>query len=361
MKANTETAHLKRVSHWKLYILILFVVFTVIFVLSLNLGYAEIPFRNILIILLKQIPVLQDVVDSSFIPNYETVEVIIIHLRLPRVVNGALVGAALATAGVAYQGIFRNPMASPYVVGASTGASVGAALVLVLGVGISLLGVNTLQILAFCGSLITVLFVYSISRLGSKVPVTTLLLTGIAVGLLQNAIVTFLRALASDRILHGLTYWLIGSLVPTENWGDVFSILPFIVVGMVISYMYSRDLNIIALGEKQAQYLGVETEKVKKILLIAGALMTAAAVSISGLIGFVGLIIPHLTRIIIGPDHRVLLPTSAILGATFLVACDAVARVVMGSGEAPVGVITAFAGAPFFLYLLRRKRKGYAM
>jgi len=361
MEANAEAAHLKRVSHWKLYILILLVVFAVVFVLSLNLGYAEIPFRNILIILFKQIPGIEGFVDSSIVPNYETVEVIIVQLRLPRVVNGALVGAALAAAGVTYQGIFRNPMASPYVIGASTGASVGSALVFVLGVGLSFFGVNTLQIFAFCGSLLTVLFVYTISRVGSKVPVTTLLLTGIAIGLLQNAVVTFLRTLASDKIFHGLTYWLIGSLVPTENWGDVFSILPFIVAGMIISYMYSRDLNIIALGEKQAQYLGVEIEKVKRILLISGTLMTAAAVSISGLIGFVGLIIPHLTRIIIGPDHRVLLPTSAILGATFLVICDAFSRVAMGSGEAPVGVITAFAGAPFFLYLLRRKKKGYAM
>ena len=252
-------------------------------------------------------------------------------------------------------------MADPYVIGASTGASVGSALVIVLGVGVSLLGVSTLQILAFVGSLTTVLLVYTISRVGSKVPVTTLLLTGIAVSLFQNAIVTYMKTIASDKLLHGLTFWIIGSLAPTENWEKVWAILPLIIVGAAVAYMYARDLNILALGEDQAQHLGVEIERVKRILLVSGALMTAAAVSISGLIGFVGLIIPHLTRVLIGPDHRVLLPTSAIVGASFLMICDALSRVIMGSGEAPVGVITALSGAPFFIYLLRRKRKGYAV
>jgi len=359
MKTDVEIAHLKRVSHWKLYLLILSVVFAVTFVLALNIGYSQIPFRDILIIISKQVPILQDVVDASIIPiKHET---IIMQLRLPRVICGALVGAALATGGVIYQGIFRNPMADPYVIGASTGASVGSALVLFLGISISFFGVNTLQVLAFVGSLSTVLLVYTLARVGSKVPITTLLLTGIAVGFLQNAIVMYLQTTASTELLHGWAYWIIGSLVPTENWGDVFSILPFVVIGLIVAYLFSRDLNILALGEDQAQYLGVEIEKVKRILLITGGLLTAAAVSITGLIGFVGLIIPHLTRILIGPDHRVLLPTAAIAGATFLMTCDAFARVIMGSGEAAVGIITAFAGAPFFLYLLRRKKKGYKM
>ncbi len=359
MKTDSETAHLRRVSHWKLYLVILLIAFGIVFVLSLNLGYAHIPFSDILVILAKQVPLLNNVLDYSGIST--TAEVIIVQIRLPRVVCGALVGAALATAGVTYQGIFRNPMADPYVIGASTGASVGSALVIVLGVGVSLLGVNTLQILAFVGSLTTVFFVYSISRVGSRVPVTTLLLTGIAISLFLNAIVTYLKTIASDRLLHGLTFWLIGSLAPTENWDKVFAIIPFILVGVVVAYLYSRDLNIMALGEDQAQHLGVEIEKVKRILLVSGALLTAAAVSISGLIGFVGLIIPHLTRVLIGPDHRVLLPTAAIVGAAFLMICDVLSRVVMGSGEAPVGIITALAGAPFFIYLLRRKRKGYTV
>ncbi|MCW4035176.1 MAG: iron chelate uptake ABC transporter family permease subunit [Candidatus Bathyarchaeota archaeon] len=359
MKPDAETVHLRRVSHWKLYIIILLAAFAIIFVLSLNLGYATIPFRDIIRILTNEVPLLNNLVDTTGISAANVS--IISQIRLPRVICGALVGAALATAGVGYQGIFRNPMADPYVIGASTGASIGSALVMVLGVGVALFGVNTVQIFAFVGSLITVLVVYTISRVGSKVPVTTLLLTGIAVSLFQNAIVAYLKTVASDRILHELTYWLIGSLSATENWDKVFAVLPFIIIGGIISYMYSRDLNILALGEDQAQHLGVEIERVKKVLLVSGALMTAAAVSISGLIGFVGLIIPHITRVLIGPDHRVLMPTSAIVGAAFLMMCDAVSRVIMGSGEAPVGVITALAGAPFFIYLLRRKRKGYTV
>ncbi|MGF3522042.1 MAG: FecCD family ABC transporter permease [Candidatus Bathyarchaeia archaeon] len=357
MKTDTEHIHLKRVSRWKFYIVGLLLAFAVILFLSLNLGYSPIPYDDILTTLLKHIPGLNALVENVDVAK--TTEIIITQIRLPRVLCGALVGAALATAGVIYQGIFRNPMADPYVIGASTGATVGSALVLVLGVGLSFFGVNTLQIFAFIGSLITVIFVYNISRVGSRVPVTTLLLVGIAVSLFLNAIVTYLQTIASDRILHGLTFWIIGSLAPTENWDKVWSILPFIVTGFIVSYLYSRNLNILALGEEQAQHLGVETEKVKMILIVTGALLTAAAVSISGLIGFVGLIIPHLTRVLIGPDHRILLPTAAIVGASFLMFCDALSRVVMGSGEAPVGIITALSGAPFFVYLLRRKKKGY--
>jgi len=359
MTANAETNRSRNVSRWKLYILILLAAFGAIFVLSLNLGYAPIPFRDILNVLGNQVPFLNNIIDASGVdPTYA---VIISQIRLPRVICGALVGAALATAGVTYQGIFRNPMADPYVIGASTGASVGSALVFVFGINISILGINTLPVFAFIGSLVTVLVVYTISRVGSKVPVTTLLLTGIAMSLFQNAIVTYLKTVADDQILHGLTFWLIGSLSSTENWDKVYAILPFVVLGAIICYLYSRDLNILALGEDQAQHLGVEIEKVKRILLVAGALMTAAAVSISGLIGFVGLIIPHVTRVLIGPDHRVLIPTSALVGASFLMISDAVSRVIMGSGEAPVGIITAFAGAPFFIYLLRRKNKGYKL
>jgi iron complex transport system permease protein len=359
MKTDSEPTHVRRVSHWKLYLLIMATIFVIVFVLALNLGFAPISFNDILTILLKQIPGIGNLVDSSTVPK--TAEVIIMQIRLPRIICGALVGAALATAGCVYQGIFRNPMADPYTIGASTGATLGAALVIVLGVGVSLLGVNTLQILAFVGSILTVLLVYNISRVGSRVPVTTLLLTGIAVSLFQTAIVTYLKVIAEESLLHNLTFWIIGSLSSTENWNDVWSILPLIVIGIVVSFLFSRDLNILALGEDQAQHLGVDIEKVKRILLVSGALITAASVSISGLIVFVGLVIPHLTRVVMGPDHRILLPTSAIVGASFLMICDAIARVVMGSGEAPVGIITALSGAPFFIYLLRRKRKGYSM
>ncbi len=186
-------------------------------------------------------------------------------------------------------------------------------------------------------------------------------LTGIAITYFQSGNSHFPANNCFTIVLHGLTLWFIGSITDLHGWGDVWSVFPFLIIGFIIAYLYSRDLNIFALGEDQARHLGVEIEKVKMILLICATLMTAAAVSISGLIGFVGLIIPHLTRLVVGPDHRILLPTSAMVGAAFLMASDSIARVIMGATETPVGVITAFVGGPFFIYLLRRKSKGYSI
>jgi len=357
MEIDAGESHLRRVSHWKLYFVLLTGVLLLVFIFSLNIGFSHIPFENILKILAKNIPILGDLVDVSGISEVQ--ESIIIHIRMPRVLGGALVGVALAAAGVAYQGIFRNPMADPYTIGAMGGASFGAAVAIVLGIGVALLGVNTVPIFAFVGALGAVFLVYAISREGSRVPVTTLLLSGLTVTIFFNALVTYLKLIAGDK-LHALTFWIMGGFTYT-NWTDVTSILPFIIIGTAVIYLYARDLNILVLGEEQAQHLGVELEKVKKILLASGALMTAAAVSISGLIGFVGLIIPHLTRILIGPDHRILLPTSAIMGASFMMICDALARVIIAPSELPVGVITAVSGGPFFIYLLRRKRGGYTV
>ncbi len=278
-------------------------------------------------------------------------------VRLPRVLCGVMVGAALAAAGTVYQGMFRNPMADPFVISASQGAALGAAMAIVLGVGTSLLGTNAIPVFAFIGCIASVLVVYFISRVGSRVPITTLLLSGIAVGLFELAIITYLQTIAGER-LGPLTFWIIGSLSSSRvTWGGILSILPFIIVGLVITYAYSRDLNLLSLGEDQAQHLGINVERVKLILLISGAFMTAAAVSISGLIGFIGLMIPHMTRLLVGPDHRILLPASVLLGATFLVFCDGIVRLLSSPSEVPVGVITVMSGVVFFLFLLRRKKR----
>jgi len=333
------------------------VALTLTIILSLNVGFAQIPFSTVLKILAKRMPFLGNLVDSSSVSYVE--ETIIIQIRMPRILAGALVGAALAAAGVVYQGIFRNPMADPYVLGVSAGAAVGASLAIVLGIGFTLLGVSTVPISAFAGSLIAVFVVYNVSRVGSRVPVTTLLLSGIAVSIFLSAIVAVLQVIAGEK-LHIIVFWLMGGFSYVE-WKDVWAVLPLICLGTVIIYFYARDLNILALGEETAQHLGVDVEKVKKLLLVFGSLVTAAAVSISGLIAFIGLVIPHITRIMIGPDHRVLLPTSIIVGASFLVICDAVARVTVSPVELPVGVITALSGGPFFVYLLRKKKESYAI
>lgn len=354
---GVETTYFRRVSRWKLLLIILIAVLIVTIVLSLNVGFAQIPFHTILTILAKRIPFIGSLVDSSNISYSE--ERIILELRMPRILAGALVGAALAAAGVVYQGIFKNPMADPYVLGVSAGAAVGASLAIVFGIGFTLFGVNTMPILAFAGSLAAVFIVYNISRVGSRVPVTTLLLSGIAVSIFLSAIVAILQVIAGKK-LHAIVFWLMGGLSYVE-WKDVWAILPLIFLGTVVIYFFARDLNILSLGEETAQNLGVDVEKVKKVLLIFGSLVTAAAVSISGLIGFIGLMVPHITRIMIGPDHRILLPTSIIVGASFLVVCDAVARVIVSPVELPVGVITALSGGPFFIYLLRKKKESYAI
>ncbi|NLE05890.1 MAG: iron chelate uptake ABC transporter family permease subunit, partial [Crenarchaeota archaeon] len=259
--------------------------------------------------------------------------------------------------GTVFQGLFRNPMADPYTISASQGAALGAALAIVLGLGVSTFGTGAISILAFISCIISVLVVYSISRVGSKVPISTLLLSGIAVGIFEMALITYLQTISGEKLGH-LTFWLIGSLSSSRaNWFGVISVIPFIFAGMIITYLYSRDLNLFTLGEDQAQHLGVNLERSKIILMVSGACMTGAAVSISGLVGFIGLMIPHVARLIFGPDHRILLPASALLGATFLVFCDGLARVIASPTEVPVGVITAISGVTFFLYLMRRKKR----
>lgn len=356
-KDEVETTYFERFSRWKLMIIILTAALMVSIVLSLNIGFTQIPFPTVLKILAKRLPFLGSLVDQSGVSYSE--ETIIIQIRMPRILAGALVGAALAAAGVVYQGIFKNPMADPYVLGVSAGAAVGASLAIVLGIGFTLLGVSTVPISAFIGSLAAVFMVYNISKVGSRVPVTTLLLSGIAVSIFLSAIVAVLQVIAGER-LHIIVFWLMGGFSYVE-WKDVWAILPLICLGTVAIYLYARDLNILALGEETAQHLGVNVENVKKLLLIFGSLVTASAVSISGLIAFIGLVIPHITRIIVGPDHRILLPTSIIVGAFFLVVCDAVARVIVSPVELPVGIITALSGGPFFIYLLRKKKESYAI
>jgi iron complex transport system permease protein len=279
----------------------------------------------------------------------ECQELIIIGVRLPRVLLAGLVGAALATAGCAMQGLLKNPMADPYIIGISSGAGLGAALSMyILHLPV--------QLLSFILALITILIVYNISKITGKVQVDTLLLAGIAVGFLLNAITSLIMVM--ERSIHELFTWLMGGFW-TADWEKVKITFILVIVGIVLIYRYAWSLNVMLMGEEQAQYLGVNIEQVKLHVLILSSLITAAAVSVSGLIGFVGLIIPHIMRIIVGPDHRILFPASTLMGAIFLLLADTSVRTVfiLNEGELPVGIITAMFGAPFFIYLLRKRRK----
>lgn len=314
-------------------------------------GSVHIPLGAVLEIVASRLP---GVGLSPDVPA--TWNTILWDLRLPRVAQGALVGASLALSGAAYQGLFKNPLADPYLVGVASGAGLGAVVVLLTGVPMYLGGFGLLPIAAFAGGSGAVVVAYSIARNSRGTPTTTLILAGVAIASLTAA-VSSLLILRSDPELRPVLSWLMGSLISSE-WSESAIVLAYVAPGMVVLLGFGRMLNVLQLSEDHAAMLGVPVEKVKLLLIAAATLVTAAAVSFSGLIGFVGLVAPHVVRLIWGPDYRFLLPMSAIVGATFLVLADLVARTIVSPGELPVGMVTAFCGAPFFLYLLRRRRLG---
>jgi len=288
-------------------------------------------------------------------------ETIIFQIRMPRVIGGALVGAALATAGVLFQGLLRNPMADPYIIGTSAGAALGATIAMMLPINLAFLGFGLVPVMAFCGALGTVILVYNLARVGGKTPIISMLLAGFVVSALLFAIMAFLMSMGErfDLNLHAVYSFLFGHISVT-GWGQIVVIAPIVIGGIIGARFFAFHLNAFSLGEEGAAYLGVEVERDKILILGLGSLLTAAAVSISGLVGFVGLVVPHAVRLSLGPDHRFLLPASALAGSAFLVIADLLARILLAPVEIPVGVITAIIGAPFFIYLLRHTRREYA-
>jgi iron complex transport system permease protein len=286
--------------------------------------------------------------------------IVVMDIRLPRVVLGALVGSALAVSGAVMQGLFRNPLADPGIIGVSAGAGFGAAAFIVLGNSVlapvmAILGIYAVPLAAFLGGLVTTLLLYRIGTRGGVTSVATLLLAGIALGALTGAMTGVLVYVADDQELRDLQFWGLGSLAGS-NWEKTASAAPIILIMLVSVPFLARGLNGLTLGEAAAAHIGVRVQRLKNIssLLVAGA--TGASVAVSGGIGFVGIVVPHLLRLTIGPDHRYLLPASALLGAILLIAADTLSRTIVAPAELPIGIITAFAGAPFFLWILLRRR-----
>jgi len=289
-----------------------------------------------------------------------TDETILLQIRLPRVIAGALVGAALASAGVLFQGLLRNPMADPYIIGTSAGAAFGATIAMMLPVSLTFLGFGLVPIAAFLGALGAVLLVYNLARVGGKTPVVSMLLAGFAVSAMLTAVMFFMVTLSGrTEMLQSVYSFLMGS-ISVSGWRKLVVVAPLAVGGIVAARFLAARLNAFALGEEGAAYLGIDVERDKLLVLALGSLLTAAAVSISGLVGFVGLVVPHAMRLVLGPDHRLLLPAAALFGAAFIVLADLVARTMLAPTEVPLGIITALIGAPFFVYLLRRTRREYA-
>ncbi|MBN2259100.1 MAG: iron ABC transporter permease [Clostridiales bacterium] len=324
----------------------------VIMLLLVTLGTAHIPIVDILKIVGKKIPFINQVIDDSSISNaYRT---IVLNLRFPRVIMAFIVGAGLSSSGLIFQGAFRNPMADPYVLGISSGAAFGATIVMILGLNFTLLNFNAISIGAFIGAAMTTFFVFSVASFQKSKNMTMLLLTGIAISFFLSSFISLLMTLNRDMI-ENIFFWTMGS-VSTASWDKVSSIIIGTAIGIAIFMYYSTELNIILTGESNAKALGVNVNRVRKILLYTASFVSALAVSVSGIIGFVGLIIPHAVRLVIGSDNRKLLPLTVITGGVFLAISDGIARSIASPMEIPLGVITAFIGTPYFVFLLLRKK-----
>lgn len=340
--------------------------------IRLNLPLRLAGLTVILLVLLTAAAILSSSLGAIYVPPGQVAKVVANHLmgetyfdvpretdqiiwqiHIPRMILGALVGMSLAMAGAVLQGLLLNPLADPYIIGVSAGAAVGAGIAMLSGLSGLFLGFGV-PLLAFFFALSAVITVYMLARKSGRVSILSFILAGIVVGSFMWAMLTLILVAAPNQGLERIIFWTMGSLAGSDPWARVIVLTPFALLGFFGLYAFARDLNLFAIGEESARYLGVEVESLKRILIAIVALVTAAAVSVSGTIGFVGLMIPHITRRLVGADHRVLIPCSALVGAVFMIIADAAARSIMAPTEIPVGAITALFGAPFFLYLLRK-------
>lgn len=278
---------------------------------------------------------------------------LLLDLRLPRIALAIITGAALSTSGAAFQGVFRNALAEPYLLGVSAGAALGATIGIIWR-PLASLGIYTVPILAFVGAVLAAFLVYRLATFAGRTSSSSLILSGVAVGSTLTALTSFLMV-ATERDLHTVVVWLMGG-VTTATWTKVYITLPVVLAGFLYIYIMSRRMNLLLMGEERARELGVDSQRTRRNVMVVAALTTAAAVAFTGLVGFVGLMVPHIMRLLVGPDHRRLLPATALFGAFLLLLADTVARTALAPAEIPVGIITAAAGGPFFLYLLRARR-----
>jgi len=318
-------------------------------ILSVAAGPVLIPPGTLLRILAHGLPGVA--LQPDWPENFAT---IIQQVRLPHTVLILLTGAALGGSGATYQGVFRNPLADPYLIGVASGAGLGAVFAMAVHWPNSMLGLYTIPVAAFVGATLTIVLVYSLARVGSSLPTTTLILAGVAVSAFASALTSFLM-LRSNQELRRAIGWLMGGSI-LSGWEPVLAILPYVLLGLILLLSSGHALNVLQFGEEQAVQLGLPAERVKAFLLLAASLTTAAAVAFSGVIGFIGLIVPHLVRLLWGHDYRRLVPLSILGGGTALLLADLLARTVLAPQVIPVGIVTALAGAPFFLWVLRRAK-----
>ncbi|MFD0587137.1 FecCD family ABC transporter permease [Paenibacillus sp. GCM10027627] len=338
--------NLKRITYGGAALLLL----AVSMIASLSIGSAGLSFADVWGILLHQLPWLSDR------PlQWTSGEIAVVtQVRLSRVLLAVLVGSCLALAGAGFQGVLRNPLAEPYTLGVASGSSVGAAFIILFGLQLAL-GLWTLPIVAFLTGIVTLFAVIWLSRSQGTMRIETVILSGVIIQSFLGAFVSLMVSM-SQGVVNQILFWIMGSLA-MRSWEHVYILLPFLGVALPVLLYYGQALNLFALGERHAAHMGVQVERTKLIVMIVSTLLTAAAVSVSGVIGFVGLVVPHVIRLIAGPDYRIVIPLSAIGGATFMLWADTLARNVLSPKELPLGVVTALIGAPVFAYLLHRKMK----
>jgi len=327
----------------------------VVFVGCLGFGTQPISYSKIITVILGVVAGTS--IDQSF---GDPTSVILLHVRMPRVVLAFFVGGSLAMVGVALQALLRNPLADPFVIGISSGAALGAAIALLFGIGVSVWTVSALPVCAFMGALVSLMVMYRIASAQFGFSVYTLLLAGVVLNAIFSAFIMFLTSIAEPNRAFGMYAWLMGTLTG-PNWATLGMLVLYLGVGLLMLGRHAQALNLLTLGEETSRSLGVEVEQVKKSVFLAAALLTGAVVSFSGIIGFVGLIIPHAVRLVVSADHRLLLPVAGLVGGMFLMMADTVARTALSPSEFPVGVITALVGGPVFLWLLTTRHTQLGM
>ncbi|NHN29269.1 FecCD family ABC transporter permease [Paenibacillus agricola] len=320
--------------------------------ISLSIGTVQLPLLQVWGIIAHHLPWIGDSIPVRWEASSEQ---IIWRVRFPRVVLGLLVGASLGIAGAAFQGVLRNPLADPYTLGVSSGAAVGASFLILFGLQFSWLGAWTVPAVAFATGVASLITVLLLSRIDGKLQMETVILSGVVMHAFLGAFVALMVSM-SKQVVNEIIFWLMGSLT-LRGWSYSLILLPYLVVGALVLFMFGRAMNLFSLGEAQASHMGVNVERTKLTVLIAATLVTAAAVSVSGVIAFVGLIVPHLLRMVVGPDYRLLLPLSLLGGALYVLWADTLGRVLWSPMEIPLGVVTAFLGAPFFVYLMRKSKR----
>jgi len=323
---------------------LMFLILLILGIVSLSVGSVHIELNRVFNALVRALT------GNPSVSSEE--ELILFSVRLPRILFAGIVGATLSLGGVIFQALLRNPLADPYILGISGGSALGAIIGIVMGAGSFYAGV---PLLAFIGALVTVLLVFLVAG-GARGALqdNSLLLSGVVVNAFFSAAILFFLSIVNSMELHSITFWLMGDLSRTSG-RELYLAAVCLIIGFILLYTQARRLNLMVQGEETAEHLGVDVERTKYFLLIITSLMIAVAVSMAGIIGFVGIMVPHFMRLVFGSDHRLLLPVSALFGASFLMVADTIARVVLAPAELPVGVITALCGAPYFIFLLKRK------